>query len=111
MELISKEVVKQIIDSRRTRDQMLEIVDSEVTVEECDDCISREAVLEILGNYGCTNREGLLFRDIKELPPVQPKTGHWIDSSNGWMCSECKCDNTFDTNYCPNCGAKMESEE
>ena len=38
-----------------------------------DDCISREAVLEILGNYGCTNREGLLFRDIKELPSVKPK--------------------------------------
>ena len=45
----------------------------------------------------------------------EPRKGHWIDSSNGWMCSKCNKDNTFDTNYCPNCGAKMvepqESEE
>ena len=45
----------------------------------------------------------------------EPKTGHWIDSSNGWMCSECNKDNTYDTDYCPNCGAKMvepqESED
>lgn len=55
---------------------------------------------------------------IMNLPPVtpqEPKTGYWIESSNGWMCSECNKDNTFDTNYCPNCGAKMiksqESED
>ena len=52
----------------------------------CEDAVSREDVIEILGNYGCTNREGLLFKDIQELPPVQPKakTGQltnseWID--------------------------------
>lgn len=55
-----------------------------------------------------------LYKGIDDMPsvtPQEPKTGHWIDSSNGWMCSECNKDNTFDTNYCPNCGAKMESEE
>lgn len=50
-----------------------------------------------------------------DTPEQESKTGHWIDSSNGWMCSECNKDNTFDTNYCPNCGARMvdpqESEE
>lgn len=35
------------------------------------------------------------------------KVGHWIDSSNGWMCSECKRDNIKDTKYCPNCLAMM----
>lgn len=70
------------------------------------------------------------FRDIQRIAEVQlesnhfktaeqiiakgtpqPKTGHWEDCSNGWMCSECERDNCEDTKYCPNCGAKMESED
>ena len=48
---------------------------------------------------------------ICKLPSVNVRqTGEWIDSSNGWMCSECNRDNTFDTNYCPNCGADMRTE-
>ena len=49
----------------------------------------------------------------------EPKTGHWI-KDNPFIkpyCSECKTSciglHGFDytlTNYCPNCGAKMESE-
>ena len=78
------------------------------------DLISRQAVLDIVDSYSesRSNVEDVtqdMISDILALPPVkqEPKTGHWIDSSNGWMCSECKWDNTFDTNYCPNCGAKM----
>ena len=48
----------------------------------------------------------------------EPKIGHWV---HGEYCSECGCDVPAyiidwkwqkDTNakYCPNCGAKMESE-
>lgn len=44
----------------------------------------------------------------------EPKTGHWFNSKvydNFYICSECGESgyNTF--KYCPNCGAKMESEE
>ena len=38
------------------------------------DLIERDAVIEILGNYGCTNREGLIFKDIRALPPVTQKS-------------------------------------
>ena len=54
----------------------------------------------------------------------EPKTGHWIKVSDGYgdnayicECSECKDtvwvykDADRKWNYCPNCGAKMESEE
>ena len=34
--------------------------------------------------------------------------GYWMDSSNGWTCSECYSDNIRDTKWCPNCGAKMD---
>lgn len=46
----------------------------------------------------------------------EPKTGHWIKKGNTLTCPICgavgediKSDYCF--NYCPNCGAKMESEE
>ena len=39
---------------------------------------------------------------------IPQKMGYWMDSSNGWTCSECIRDNISDTKYCPNCGAKME---
>lgn len=38
------------------------------------------------------------------------KHGHWEDCSNGWMCSCCERDNTKDTLFCPNCGAKMDGD-
>ena len=45
----------------------------------------------------------------------EPKTGHWMHDGSYWkyrfICSECNY-RLLDkpTNYCPNCGAKMESE-
>lgn len=51
---------------------------------------------------------------IEEFPAadVAPtRHGRWIDSSNGWMCSECEQDNTYDKPWCPNCGARMDKED
>lgn len=46
------------------------------------------------------------------------ETGHWIYSHNNlfginiFKCSKCNWDgDAADYNYCPNCGARMESEE
>lgn len=47
------------------------------------------------------------------------KTGHWIRKNDictsrvqiyQYECSNCREINTFQGNYCPNCGAKMEGE-
>lgn len=51
----------------------------------------------------------LLGTKTADVAPV--RHGRWIDSSNGWMCSECKQDNTYDKPWCPNCGAKMDAKE
>ena len=44
----------------------------------------------------------------------EPKTGEWIehfDESGKWYeCDQCHTDWGGAVNYCPNCGAKMESE-
>ena len=47
----------------------------------------------------------------KEYEEQYPKTGHWMDHQEGrWIyaqCSECGTVHDTQTNYCPNCGAKM----
>ena len=81
----------------------------------CEDAVSREVVIEWLKDKDIIklkSQEKLARKELNELPSVtqKPKTGHWIDSSNGWMCSECNRDNTYDTNFCPNCGADMKGK-
>lgn len=57
---------------------------------------------------------------VMQAPTVtpQPKVGHWIRVELGlfdsvsirWECSECKKSDRFRSNFCFNCGARMESE-
>ena len=65
--------------------------------EPCEDCISRQAVLDCLTASGLKKFDFILdTRDkIKNLPPVtpKPKTGHWKFIQRGKFidicCSEC----------------------
>ncbi len=88
------------------------------------DCISRKAALDITWHdpsYSDPLNVLTEVRDkIRELPsltPQEPKTGHWRKTGyiDKVMCSICnrKIWNFWEANdfdYCPNCGAKMESE-
>ena len=89
--------------------------------EPCEDCISRQAVLNLIN--ADWKYEGL-EEDVSSLPPVnpQPRTGHWIYTgdyiTDGMLkCSECGFEHDVSERfaYCPNCGARMiepqESEE
>ena len=103
--------------------EALEMAIKALEQEPCDDAISRKAVIDlVVANH--TELNGLnvvmyspLFKDIKQLPPVnpQPKTGHWVKKSQygNDYCSECGYELLMygKTEYCPNCGAKMESED
>lgn len=56
----------------------------------------------------------LILIEIDEAPAADVASvrhGRWIDSSNGWMCSVCERDSTYDTLYCPHCGALMDGKE
>ena len=61
--------------------------------------------------------EDFLDRAIKVLEQ-EPKTGHWIDitNKNGTViairCDNCKGSpkHAIRSDFCPNCGAKMENE-
>lgn len=56
-------------------------------------------------------------RTILDLPSAQPerKTGRWINISDGCFeivkCDQCGKTKDDPSNYCPNCGAKMEGAE
>lgn len=95
--------------------------------EPCDDAISREAVNTLVDELAraisdercCISQRGRstgnIMHDILELPSVTPsrRKGHWIkevDFGNcvHYVCSECK--NEGEEDYCPNCGAKMETQ-
>ena len=90
-----------------------------------DRLISKQAVLSAIGEwiahreYDYTNATEYLRNRTKAIPSAEPKTGHWkrriVDSGYNadWKCSECgyKEMTDFPTNYCPNCGAKMERSE
>ena len=112
--------------------EWLEAIIKTLEQEPCEDAVSRVEARRLMAE---TNRDGgisckafkILYNGIDNLPPVipHPKTGHWIrhDTKYGFyydcsLCSCCApCTETADktlwklSNFCPDCGAKMESEE
>lgn len=95
--------------------------------EPCEDAISRQTVKEQIIKYGFSAPDMTVTEFIEDLPTVNPqqKIGHWIDRRvttpgvtfgywERWKCSLCST-NSYHSNYCPNCGAKMvkpqESED
>lgn len=78
-----------------------------------NDLISRKAAIAFLQSIpyikGHPNMGELMKEWIEQIPGGQPKAGRWIDDN----CSECGqyVYHGDARNFCPNCGAKMESEE
>ena len=63
-----------------------------------------------------------IVRIINEQPTIQPKRGKWLKTARWgrvYYCDQCRNYLDFDgvnagrgsTNFCPNCGAKMEVTE
>ena len=93
----------------------------------CEDAISRQAAIETIMDlckyYTPTKSVNHPHMDfvigaLQDLPPINPqmKTGHWIKKGNQVACSNCDFSMRKDLHrhwmrYCPNCGAKMESEK
>lgn len=64
-------------------------------------------------NIGFDRKEALdMAIKALEQQPTRP-TGKWIDIGDEGLvfkCSLCGNKKTIESNYCPNCGAKMEGE-
>lgn len=89
-----------------------------------NDLVSRQAALDFIKDHSYPVRydrnsieQGMTLTGIeqalKEVPAVQreQKTGRWIDGYKRQSCSVCRYRGMRSWNFCPNCGAKMESEE
>jgi len=112
--------------------EALDIAIEALEQEPCEDCISRQAVLDKLNRlieverlqgtdemgYGrerVSAYECMIHAVESEYlyPTIQPqpKTGHWtrVTDKTGHLMWECKCgwQQRFHTNYCPDCGIKM----
>ena len=126
LEAISKALEQEPCEDELDFVQEHKKISCNLIVEPCEDCISRQAVLDINEHYhgqmpNHINYE--IWKEIKALPSVQPqpKTGRWIadvdrwgdiaTSVNGYKCSECNTFEAYKDKYCPNCGAKMERSE
>ena len=106
--------------SERSHDAMMMAIQS-LSQEPCDDAISREALIAKLTELIKTERSTIeikakLIPMIEQLPSVTQKSGKWITDEptvlEPYVCSECGIfHNGKYKNFCPNCGAKMESED
>lgn len=83
--------------------------------EPCENAISRAQAIYVASGY-CHSAN--IAKELEKLPSVipQPKTGYWkrisIDkysehSKYWYRCDRCGKDNLGNTDWCPNCGAKM----
>lgn len=87
-----------------------------------DDLISRQAAIKALDNIGSldTDADREYARQVFEaLPAAELRKGKWMKEQysangythiDGYRCSKCTLMYPWPTNYCPNCGARMEGE-
>jgi len=81
--------------------------------EPCEDAISRADAKKYLAAPNANGDRVIYESDLDLLPSVQPepKTGHWIDTGSGQMCSRCgEIQYGYDSfrRYCASCGCKND---
>ena len=90
------------------------------TIPPFDDCIRRQSVIDCFKKWQpyMATRLWEFEKELSALPSVtpQPKMGHWIRITDKtghlvWECDKCEWQQRYNTNFCPDCGAKMEAEE
>lgn len=93
---------------------------SSIKQQSCEDTISRQAVMDYIHrilNQGTGKKKSFEFiqKYVKKLPSVKPQiqTGHWEIANSFCTCDQCGYETRpwNNTLFCPNCGARMESEK
>lgn len=117
-DLISRKAVLNLINEDWKFERLelpVSMLPSATPLTDCTDAISREDAIQALTHFDDS------LKRLHELPSVKPTrpTAKWIRDK--FMFVECSCcgyyrdttdneGNTIPDNYCPNCGAEMESD-
>lgn len=134
-----EQAIKYLRSSGMSEEQINTVV-AALSAEPCSDAISRQAVHEAIEKWAGsmnvlvalpTREVRPLLDSIHDLPsvnPQEPKTGQWVHREDmdyldknkvmhkHFMCQDCGFIHDFidghmaQYQYCPSCGAKMESE-
>ena len=80
--------------------------------------VSKQDVLQMIESDAMWSRcFDVLYDDIQNMPhaDVAPvRHGRWLcvdtDTEEFFLCNRCKEREYWESNYCPNCGAKMDLE-
>ena len=122
------DVIKCLAWHTRPNEEDIEQAIRALEQEPCGDCISREAVLDVVNfedewlfdakshNADTKIAFSAIKSKISEIPSVtpQPKMGEWLKNGELCKCSNCHSNVLFSAikhyNFCPNCGASMEVE-
>ena len=82
--------------------------------------VTKEQVIDWYRPYGQTDEpipfETLVsdLRDMKAADVAPVRHGRWLcvdtDTEQFFLCNRCKKKEYWESNYCPNCGAKMDLE-
>ena len=91
-------------------------------VEEREDAVSRADMWKVVHQCEENNSPSWVWREmLSQLPSVQPKqkTGRWVlggYDDHYYICDKCGCIASEyyqkpQFSFCPNCGARMESEQ
>ena len=85
-----------------------------------DEYVTKEQVIDWYRPYGHTDEpipfETLVsdLRDMKAADVVPVRHGRWLcvdtDTEQFFLCNRCKKKEYWESNYCPNCGCKMDLE-
>ena len=82
--------------------------------------VTKEQVIDWYRPYGHTDEpipfETLVadLRDMKAADVAPVRHGRWLcvdtDTEQFFLCNRCKKKEYWESNYCPNCGCKMDLE-